>query len=610
MDSLIVVADPAVAGAVIRWAGKLQVRKFTQLTAFSCFEGAPTPPRRVLRPSGGLLQVVERALSRLRGCTTTHFELTSDDLVKALISEIRKRRPETVYVALDGTAPPESLSHRLAESLMASAPSDVVVLDPGETDGSKLREYLIPIGAPSEAYALRQGVEVAARWGCDLVPLLVRPDQEGEVDIGAHRELNFELREADVAITRHVKPVVVPAVDKVEGVRGRGAESDLVLLGATNLKPLTRLRTPDPKAEVEPLPATVAVALFRRDPVGRSRLVKLLLGWIPEIKPEDRQELFENLQRGARWSPDYVVLMAVATAIASLGLLQNSAAVVIGAMLVAPLMTPMLGAGLALSEGNLVFFRRAIQAMSYGVATALLVSTFFGFVTPDTDLTLELMARGAPNVLDLVVAFLSGAAAAYAMARPNILGAMAGVAIAAALVPPLATTGIALAKGHLLVSKGAGLLFLTNLVSIVLGSAWVFNILGLRRVTGAFDAPSWVRRAMLFLVCAALALLAPLGFSTIDQLRLGQSRPYYFPVSEELETAVRTRVEAIPSLDLLRIARSGVDRYWNIGIILVAKEKVPTEFKKELQTLVRDTVDDPEAKVSVLAIADAWEDEE
>lgn len=70
---------------------------------------------------------------------------------------------------------------------------------------------------PVDPAARRFGgwVEVAARWGCDLVPLLVRPDQEGEVDIGAHRELNFELREADVAITRHVKPVVVPAVPRV-----------------------------------------------------------------------------------------------------------------------------------------------------------------------------------------------------------------------------------------------------------------------------------------------------------------------------------------------------------------------------------------------------------
>ena len=609
MESIVVVADAALAGATIRWAGKLGRGKYTQFTVFSCFDGPPGRPRRVNRSRDEpLIQAVERALSWIRGYSTDHFELTGDDLPKVLLGEIERRHPEAVIVAVDGKAPPESLAYRLGERLMAVAPCNVMLLDPGETDGATLRELLVPLGSLSEAYALRRGVTIAERWGCDVVPMLVRPDKEGEVDIGANRELNFELGEAGVPVSRHVKPVVVPASDKIEAVLARGRESDLVVVGATSIKPLAQLRAPDPKTELEALPSDVAVGLFRRDVIRRSRLVNLLLGWIPEIKPEDRQELFEGLQRGARWNADFVVMMAVSTAIASLGLLQNSAAVVIGAMLVAPLMTPMIGSGLALVEGNLLFFQRTSQAMCYGIATALGVSAFFGFVTPGSDLTLELSARGAPNVLDLVVAFLSGAAAAYAMARPNILGAMAGVAIAAALVPPLATTGIALAKGHLGLSRGAGLLFVTNLVSIILGSAWVFNILGLRRSRSAWDTPSWVRRSLLVLILSGLALIAPLAFSMVEQLKQGQARPYYFPVSERVETAVRERVETIPDVDLVRIVRSGVERYWDIAIVLVAEKTISRQVELDLVGVVRETLGDPSIKVSVLAYLDAWED--
>ncbi len=93
---------------------------------------------------------------------------------------------------------------------------------------------------------------------------------------------------------------------------------------------------------------------------------------------------------------------------------------------VAPLMTPLIGAGFAIVHGNLKFFLGSIKEMGFGIIAALTISIFFFFVVPLQELTPELLARGAPTLIDLVVAFLSGTAAAYALARPSLLGALAG----------------------------------------------------------------------------------------------------------------------------------------------------------------------------------------
>ena len=144
---------------------------------------------------------------------------------------------------------------------------------------------------------------------------------------------------------------------------------------------------------------------------------------------------------------DFFALMFLATTIAGLGLIQNSTAVVVGAMLVAPLMTPIVGVGLGLVQGNIVLVRYAAQSIAWGAGLALVVGLSLGLLLPLPELTTELAARGGPSLLDLGVAVLSGCAGAYAMSRPNLSAALPGVAIAAALVPPLASLGIVLANG-------------------------------------------------------------------------------------------------------------------------------------------------------------------
>ena len=135
---------------------------------------------------------------------------------------------------------------------------------------------------------------------------------------------------------------------------------------------------------------------------------RLLHLWVPQMDRTDRIQVYERLKTGSEWGFDFMMLTALSTSIAAFGLIQSSAAVVIGAMLVAPLMTPMLGAGLALLQGNRNLLLEALKSIALGFALALLIGCLVGLLSPVKVLTEEMQARGAPTLLDLSVALLAG----------------------------------------------------------------------------------------------------------------------------------------------------------------------------------------------------------
>lgn len=194
----------------------------------------------------------------------------------------------------------------------------------------------------------------------------------------------------------------------------------------------------------------------------------------------EQEELLWQAEEMGSPHLDYSVLIMVAAVLASLGLLLNNPAVIIGAMLVAPLMQPLIGLAVGGATGRIALMRRALVTLVQGVAVALIISMVIGLLhSPDTP-TAEMLSRGNPGWLDVGVALASGFVGAYAMARKDIPGALAGVAIAAALMPPLCTVGLSLGAGHTELSVYSGLLFLMNIVCVSL-SAWVvFLWLGLR----------------------------------------------------------------------------------------------------------------------------------
>lgn len=176
----------------------------------------------------------------------------------------------------------------------------------------------------------------------------------------------------------------------------------------------------------------------------------------------------------------FYLLVALSTAIAAFGLLANSTAVVIGAMLIAPLMGPIFGIALGLAKGDTELLARAAGAEARGMALAILLGIIIG-LTPHGEFGTEILARTRPTVYDIAVALGSGLAGAFALTDERVSPALPGVAIATAIVPPLATVGLCLADGEFVRAGGAFLLFAANLVAIEAAAVAWFTWTGIRR---------------------------------------------------------------------------------------------------------------------------------
>ncbi len=174
----------------------------------------------------------------------------------------------------------------------------------------------------------------------------------------------------------------------------------------------------------------------------------------------------------------FAILQALSIVIAVMGLTTNSAAVVIGAMLVAPLMGPIMGISASLAMGWGARALRTAALVSVAAGSSIVLAYLLSALVPGDGITDEVLARTAPGATDLVIALAAGLAGAYATVRPEISSSLPGVAVAVALVPPLATIGITWQAGQTGLAAGALLLFVTNLAAIVFGSLLVFPLTG------------------------------------------------------------------------------------------------------------------------------------
>lgn len=225
---------------------------------------------------------------------------------------------------------------------------------------------------------------------------------------------------------------------------------------------------------------------------------------LPVANPEEYAELMVGLMRESRLSLNYLMLVIGSCVIATLGLMANSPAVIIGAMIVAPLMLPIRGMAMGALEGNLVLFRTGILSIIVGTGIGVGVSFLLGRLVGLPEWGSEVLARTQPNLLDLGVALAAGGIGAFARVRKEISDSLAGVAIAVALMPPVCVIGLGLAHADWSTSLGATLLYATNLLGIALACMVTFLAMGYAPLHKARSALSW----MLGLV---LLLVVPLG---------------------------------------------------------------------------------------------------
>ena len=221
--------------------------------------------------------------------------------------------------------------------------------------------------------------------------------------------------------------------------------------------------------------------------------IKIIIRWlkinfyrlIPENSEAEIDQLHKQLITDSSWKTDFILCTVVSCLIASFGLLSNSTAVIIGAMLVAPLMLPLRGLAFSACEGDFKLFRKALFSILGATIVSLLLSSFIAKISAFSELGSEIISRTQPNLIDLGIAVAAGAMSGFGKIRTGISDTLAGTAIAVALMPPLCVVGICLTMGNYPFATGAFLLYFTNLLGITLACMIVFIFSGYTKMNHA-----------------------------------------------------------------------------------------------------------------------------
>ena len=280
--------------------------------------------------------------------------------------------------------------------------------------------------------------------------------------------------------------------------------------------------------------------------------------------PQDLDTVEQTIRNGSAFSLSYLLMNVLAATIACYGLFANSPAVVIGAMIVAMLLGPITGIGLALVESDAALLRKGLLTLLGGAAGVIVIAFILGTVHKAIPITGEIMARTAPNLLDLMIALAGGTAGAYAMVSPRLSVAFVGVAIATALVPPLASGGILLARGDTQLALGAFLLAFTNMVAIQFASSAVLWLTGFRKVTrgaGLGLRDFVVRNAVSIVILLALGVILAANLQHVVAQQVFESTSRGL-LQRQVETSpgsylAEVRFETTPGTTIVRAVTRG-----------------------------------------------------
>ncbi len=258
------------------------------------------------------------------------------------------------------------------------------------------------------------------------------------------------------------------------------------------------------------------------------------------VTPDRFKLIYDDIFQGSTPELGYYALISAAALIASLGLVANSVAVVIGAMLVSPLMTPIFGMAMGMIRGNPQLLGRAVRAEVGGVFLAVAFGYLFGVLPIMTGITPEMLSRTEPTLLDLLVAVFAGLAGTLAVVDARISPALPGVAISTAIVPPLATSGLCLAYGSYEGALGAFLLFFANFLAILLVSSITFLMCGM----GQFEQEHHKKLLMQRLLIAGGCFLIVSFFLTNTLIQVVESRTKELVIDDVLENAMKPNPNA------------------------------------------------------------------
>ncbi len=225
----------------------------------------------------------------------------------------------------------------------------------------------------------------------------------------------------------------------------------------------------------------------------------------------DQKQAKELVEPGIAMKGVRLWFLLASCLIASIGLNTNSSAVVIGAMLISPLMGPILGLGFGMATASRRMIRFSIRNLLFSVFISLGVASLYFLISPFQDPTSEILARTAPNLLDLLVAMAAAFAGVIALNSTSLAGAVPGVAIATAIMPPLCASAYGIAHGNWKIALGAFYLFFVNAVAIAVVAYLLFKRMHFSEDTQ--DSNENGRLRPIVITIAVLLVVAPLGWS-------------------------------------------------------------------------------------------------
>ena len=291
------------------------------------------------------------------------------------------------------------------------------------------------------------------------------------------------------------------------------------------------------------------------------------------------QQLQTELLTESTPDSSYLILIVSSCAIATFGLLANSTAVIIGAMIIAPLMLPIRGLAFGALDGNVLLFRRGLAAVAVGTLVAVVLATGLGRLIGIANFGSEVWARSEPTLLDLGIAIAAGGISGYAKVQPKISGSLAGTAIAVALMPPICVIGLGLSQANWALSQGATLLYLTNLLGITLSCMLTFLLTGYASFNRARKPLTWA-------LALTAILIIPLGISFAQLVRQAQ-------LEASVEQALLKRTTTFQRLDLLSSSTNWLAKPPEVRLNVRAKEPITPKQVALLEEFIEREMGQP-----------------
>ncbi|GAB4469039.1 MAG: hypothetical protein Kow00124_03890 [Anaerolineae bacterium] len=529
---VVAVANPDTAHALAAFGASIARHHNGHLTLLQIIEVPNHLPldseRSLAQRKHDLLEQIIQGIEEQYGVPVDGVTRLSRSVSQGIIDTLAEEQARLVVLGWQGRggdSPTRRLGHILDE-VVENAPCDVAIVR-GAWDQA-IRRILVPVGGgPNAPRAAELALWLTPDDGHVTLLHVSRPD-EGDEAAQKGRALLDDVR-ISLGTPERVQTRALTAASIQSGITDALADHDAILMGASEqgfmaqqwfgALPLQLARSSD-----KPIVLVRNYTSFGQF-IAR-KAWHSLSDVLPTLTAQEQMDVYQRMRRAARPSINYFVLIALSAVIATLGLLLNSPAVIIGAMLVAPLMSPIVAAAVGIVFGDGRTLRTALTATIQGVLLAIFIAILITLISPLATATPEVLARTRPNLLDLMVALASGMAGAYAIARKEVGEALPGVAIAAALMPPVCAVGIGFALsaiGQVSITLGLGalLLFLANLAGIIVASTFVFLLLGLSPPQSPERQRS-LRQGLIVSLASLAVISIPLGLILFQSVQSSQ----------------------------------------------------------------------------------------